>query len=212
MDRRLKLLDLFCGAGGAAMGYTEAGFNVTGVDLVHGNYPFKFIRADAMELIRVKSFVQHFDIIHASPPCKRYSIATPNKFKSGHPDYIPELRELLKATGKPYVIENVPGSTLKNFVALSGGMFGLKLHRVRWFECNPQILFPPFDGAYRGAGMRAAFNFDEGKIITVAGKKFKKKDAEIAMGIDWMTVRELAQAIPPDYTKWIGQQFVNLIQ
>lgn len=120
-----KLLDLFCGAGGAAMGYHRAGFEVTGIDInPQPHYPFKFIQADAMTYP-----LGGFDCYHASPPCQRYSILTRGLHQDrieNYPDLIAPIRDRLLHTGKPYVIENVEGARklLINPVKLCGTMFG----------------------------------------------------------------------------------------
>jgi DNA (cytosine-5)-methyltransferase 1 len=139
----MKLLDLFCGAGGAAMGYYRAGFeDITGVDnKPQPNYPFEFILGDALEYV-----IDHgaeFDVIHASPPCQAYSITKSLPWVDDYPELIEPLRNLLKETDKPYVIENVLGAPLINPLELCGSMFGLPLIRHRLFECNPPIWFPP---------------------------------------------------------------------
>lgn len=131
-----KLLDLFCCAGGAAVGYHKAGFDVTGVDLRKYNYPFEFVEADAMKLDR--SFVGGFDAIHASPPCQAYSdLAKRNGNADMWPRLIEPVRAMLRASGKPYVIENVDGAPLLDPVILCGTMFrGLRVLRHRLFETN----------------------------------------------------------------------------
>lgn len=205
--RKLKLLDLFCGAGGAAAGYLRAGFEVTGVDLDdQPNYPGEFIKADALTFD-----LAGYDVYHASPPCQKWSVATPvrNGLKSSYPDYIPTIRNRFIATGRPYVIENVCGAPLVNPVVLCGSMFGLKIRRHRAFECYPVIWWPPMaDGCRRYAGVaKGVYSFGRGnRIISVAGHNYRAADGYAAMGIDWMTSREeLNQAIPPAYTEWIGR-------
>src|SRR5690606_39199430 len=109
------LLDLFSGAGGASVGYHRAGFDVVGVDLdPQPNYPFEFIRADAMLLLSDGRFMGQFDVVHASPPCQRYSVMSKCRpeLAGQYPDLVDPVRENLAALGLPYVIENVPGSPL----------------------------------------------------------------------------------------------------
>src|SRR5574337_283544 len=144
MPRKPRLLDLFCGAGGAAMGYSRAGFEVTGVDLnPQPHYPFPFIQADALDY--VASHGWQYDAIHASPPCQHFSQVTPDKAK--HPDLIPITRYWLRTLGKPYIIENVGGArkALDNPFMLCGAQFGLKVYRHRFFESNVFIFAPNHD-------------------------------------------------------------------
>ena len=131
----MKLLDLFCGAGGCGMGYHRAGFEVVGVDInPQPNYPFAFVQGDALN---PPVDLQSFDVIHASPPCQRYSSAVLIKNRSKHPNYIQQVRTMLQASGKFYVIENVPGSPLKNPMKLCGTMFVLNVVRHRLLETWP---------------------------------------------------------------------------
>ena len=140
---RPKLLDLFCCAGGAARGYDEAGFDVFGVDIVEqSNYPYPMIVDNALELS--SSFLKKFDAIHASPPCQSYSdLAARNRNGDAWPRLVEPVREMLKASGKPYVIENVEGAPLLDYVVLCGTMFpGLRVIRHRLFESNFPIAVP----------------------------------------------------------------------
>lgn len=206
-----KLLDLFCCAGGAAMGYHRAGFKVIGVDInPQPRYPFEFHQGDWKEF-----FLAHhheFDAFHASPPCQSYS-CTRSLSGSTAPKLIAEVRELFRQTSKPYVIENVKGACrdMVNPIVLRGNMFGLQVIRDRFFEANPFLLCNPpppvtgSTGSHRGASRLA-----DGGLITVAGHNFAVKEAQQAMGIDWMVGRELAQAIPPAYTQWIGEQLMRV--
>jgi DNA (cytosine-5)-methyltransferase 1 len=216
----VKCLDLFCKAGGCTKGYQMAGFHVTGVDIEpQPRYVGdKFILGDALEVLTgmIKSGeVEEFDLIHASPPCQAYSV-TRSLHKKTRPELIEPARELLKATGKPYVIENVEGAPLINPLMLCGSMFGLKTIRHRLFECNPPIWFPPAPchcSLFQTSSHRGISSFENGATaITVAGHNFKVEDARIALGIDWMNQSELRQAIPPAYTKWIGKQMIELIR
>lgn len=205
------LLDLFCGAGGAGMGYHLAGFEVIGVDIKHQpRYPFAFIQADALEFL-ASAKLQGFDLIHASPPCQAYSVAN-NIHQREHPRLIEPLRALLVAAGKPYVIENVIGAPLLNPVMLCGMMFGLKVFRHRLFETDPAILVMPH--ARHGREQIGVNGFccvaghgDSGRGRIAADHRHIAR-WKVAMGIDWMTRDELAQAIPPAYTQWIGEQLL----
>lgn len=209
----MKLLDLFCCAGGAGHGYYLAGYDVTGVDISpQPNYPahMKFIQADAIEVLDDIEFCRQFDLIHASPPCQRYCPATKIAGNADdHPDFVGIVREKLERIGKPYIIENVPNAPLKNYVLLCGTMFGLQVIRHRKFECSPSIYFPPFGCNHNGKcnTHRGFSSFARGsKYITVAGHNFKLNDAKIAMEIDWMGQDEIKEAIPPAYTRWLGDQ------
>lgn len=211
----MKLLDLFCGAGGAGMGYHRAGFDVTGVDVApQKRYPFRFVQADALEYLA--DHWREYDVIHASPPCQAYSV-TKSLHANQYEELVGETRTALIQTGKPYVIENVPGAPLLNPLLLCGSMFGLALIRHRIFESTPVIWFPPAPckcRSLRTNSSRSNSTFASGATaITVAGFIFRKPDAEIAMGIDWMHNRkELAQAIPPAYTHFIGQRIQQHIR
>jgi len=215
-----KLLDLFCGAGGAATGYHQAGINqITGIDnRPQPRYPFQFIQADALEYL-----TQHghqYDIIHASPPCQAYS-RLKGLTTSNYPKLITPLRRILKQLQKPYIIENVPEAPLENPLTLCGTMFGLRLIRHRAFETNPTIWWPPAPCNHWGRasscfmrddrGKRVSASFDNTDFISVTGAGYKVAHGRIAMGIDWMTRDELSQAIPPAYTKWLGEQILKKI-
>lgn len=208
----MRLLDLFCGAGGAAMGYHRAGFNeIVGVDIKpQKRYPFEFVLGDALEYLSEHG--QEFDVIHASPPCQAYSV-TRSLHHNSYPMLIEETREALIATGKPYIIENVPGAPLIDPLVLCGTMFGLRVIRHRLFECNPQITFAPAMCEHDGRVSRRGeiSSYATGEFITVAGHNFIADDGRDAMGIDWMTCKELAQAIPPAYTEWIGRQLLEML-
>jgi len=199
---RPRLLDLFCKAGGAGVGYHRAGFDVVGVDIEpQPNYPFEFHQADALE------FPLHgFDAIHASPPCPLYIRGGLAAKDGRHPDLLPPTRARLEDAGIPWVIENVPGAPMRADVVLCGSMFGLDVRRHRWFEAgfptSPWTLAcdhsRPIAGVYghpHGAG-GAAPGMLPSDLPTWSR----------AMGIDWMTAAEIASAIPPAYTQWIGEQ------
>ena len=194
------LLDLFCGAGGCAVGYARAGFEVIGVDIVaQPRYPYRFIQADALTFP-----LSGFDVIHASPPCQLYSVTWPI-WQRDYPEIVPLIRARLWASGKPFVIENVVGAPLPEAMLLCGTMFDLGVLRHRLFESNV-LLFAPGDCQHRGT-------VKLGRYVSVFGKGgngYTKERGSEAMGIDWMTVRELSQAIPPVYTEWIGRQVMQL--
>lgn len=210
-----KLLDLFCGAGGAAMGYHRAGFDVTGVDInPQKRYPFEFIQGDALEYVAAHG--HKYDVIHASPPCQAYSVTYALPGVGEYPELVGPLRLLLLATSKPYIIENVPGAPLDNPLLLCGSMFGLPLIRHRLFECRPAVWFPPAPCQCRHlhtASHRGFSAFKNGATaITVAGNNYPLADGIIAMGIDWMKNRdELSEAIPPAYTEFIGRHIMQQV-
>lgn len=141
----MKLLDLYCGAGGAAMGYHRAGFDVVGVDIKEqSNYPFEFIQSDVFSL--EQEFIEGFDIIHASPPCQAYSYSTARLRKAGreYPDLLGATRDILTKTDKEYIIENVVGAKLVKPLKLCGTMFNLEVIRHRLFEINSdKWVYPP---------------------------------------------------------------------
>jgi DNA (cytosine-5)-methyltransferase 1 len=218
-----KLLDLFCKAGGCSAGYHRAGFEVFGVDIEpQKNYPFPFFQGDAIEFIRL--FGHLFDVCHCSPKCQGFSKTWHiHKRADQLVNQIPETRQALIETGKPYVIENVPGSPLMSALVLCGTMFeGLRVQRHRMFETWPFVLWqPPRPCNHWGKvvncrhtvnGKRVASSFEHGDFITVCGKGFKVADARVAMGIDWMTGNELSQAIPPAYTEFIGRELLKVMQ
>ncbi len=209
----MKLLDTFCGAGGAAMGYHRAGFEVVGVDIEpQPHFPFEFHQGDALEFIRRHGY--EFDVIHASPPCQAYS-TTKSLHRNDHPDLVGITRETLVYTDRPYIIENVPGLPLKNYVILCGTMFGLQVIRHRWFECSPQILMAPKSCNHYGKTGKSKGEYhtlDKSDLITCVGHNFQAESGRIAMAIDWMTRDELAQAIPPAYTEWLGRRMLEVLK
>lgn len=215
--QRPRLLDLCCGAGGAAMGYYRAGFEVVGVDIKpQKNYPFEFHQIDALEVLRDagKTLVgwSRFVAIHASFPCQRHSQMSNCRpgLADTYDDLIAEGRELLEATGLPWVMENVPGSPLRADVTLCGQMFGLPLYRHRLFEANfPLIQLGHPDHVIPAS---SAGHWKPGTIISVSGHVAPIKVARQAMGIDWTNREELAEAIPPAYTDYIGAQLLRWLK
>jgi SAM-dependent methyltransferase len=196
---RPRILDLFCGAGGAAMGYYRAGFDVVGVDIdPQPSYPFEFHQADAMTFP-----LEGFDAVHASPPCQGYTWGTRKGRELRWPLLIGDVRARL--TGLKFVIENVPGARrdMVNPAMLCGSMFGLEVNRHRLFESSAPLW--PLPGHPSCSGRIAS-----GEAVTVAGHGGDSRDFRIsrwqrAMGIDWTRDRhELAEAIPPAYTEWIA--------
>jgi DNA (cytosine-5)-methyltransferase 1 len=206
---RPRLLDLFCGAGGCSTGYHRAGFDVTGVDISpQPRYPFEFVQADAMTYP-----LDGYDAIHASPPCQDHVLhpAGPLQKPHGTGWMLAATRERLQVTGRPWVIENVPGAPLRVDLRLCGCMFGLPhLKRERWFETS----WGAFDlrqPCQHHDGTMSVTGTGPGSRIEkrVFGRWPSRLDWQRAMGIDWMSTLELAQAIPPAYTEYVGQMLVE---
>jgi DNA (cytosine-5)-methyltransferase 1 len=207
---RPRLLDLFCGAGGCSVGYHRAGFDVVGFDNVpQPNYPFEFIQGDALA-----ASLTGFDAVHASPPCPAYSLATHyHGTQDNHPDLYKPVQEKLLASGLPYVIENVPGSPVRKDLVLCGEMFGLRVHRHRLFELHGFFVLAPRHQPHVLKGALTNCHIEEGHARLVAGNYADHEDAADAMGIDWpMSRRELANAIPPAYTFWIGERLLDFLR
>jgi DNA (cytosine-5)-methyltransferase 1 len=205
---RPRLLDLFCGAGGAAMGYHRAGFDVTGVDIApQPHYPFKFHRGDAMTWP-----LDGYDAIHASPPCQAYSAATQMHDRTRHPDLVDAVRDRLAGAGVPYVIENVAGSPLRNWAQVCGSGLGMvRIRRHRWFESNVMLLGVPCAHGQNRRVMSVTGHGENGGDGKV-GPGWLTVDRVAAMGIDWMTRDEMSLAIPPAYTEHIGTQLLAYIE
>jgi DNA (cytosine-5)-methyltransferase 1 len=207
----LRLLDVFCGGGGASMGYARAGFVVTGVDIEPiRNYPFRFIRADALDILN--GDCSDYDVIHASPPCERYSAMTTCRpgLRETYPDLIGPVRDALRRQRKPYIIENVPQAPLRNPVVLCGRSFGLALYRHRLFESNVTLTAPPH---YRhDIPTSDAGHWKPGTIMSVSGHVAPIAHAKRVMGIDWMRREELVEAIPPAYTHHLGLQLRSYLE
>ena len=211
----MKLLDLYCKAGGASKGYQLAGFEVVGVDIKkQKRYPYEFIQADCLELMNDMDFLKSFDVITASPPCQTHSITQHLRNAQGKStdkiDLIPQTREALIASGKPYVIENVPGAPLINPIRMCGSAFGLKVRRHRLFESNIQLTSSVCKHKEQGkpVGIYGSMR-DE---IPKGGHTAKSiEQAREAMGIDWMIWGELVEALPPAYTETIGIEILNVI-
>lgn len=202
------------------MGYHRAGFDVVGVDIrPQPNYPFEFVQADALEVLgnldeltqdphALIDLTPGFDAIHASPPCQAYTMAQRIR-KRDHVDLVGPTRELLEQTGLPWVIENVPGAPLHNFVVLEGQMFdGLRTQRKRWFEANWPLEVPFLRSPRPAPQAKMGRKPKPHEWFQVVGNTSDANGARAAMGIDWMNRDELAQAIPPAYTEFIGHQLL----
>jgi len=201
----LRLLDLFCGAGGAAMGYHRAGFEVVGVDVKpQPRYPFTFVQADAMIFP-----LAGFDAIHASPPCIRWTaLPLTQEQRERHPDLITPLRPRLAASGLPYVIENVPRAPLRGRVLYCGAAMGLKVIVHRGFEVNWPLMSP---GCACPANVTTRHGFvnrrprgplADGRKAPRRGEDHWRQEA----GLAHLTGQSARDAIPPIYTEDIGGQ------
>lgn len=193
-----RLLDLFCKAGGAAVGYSRAGFEVIGVDHEpQPNYPFEFHLADALTFP-----LEGYDAIHASPPCQAYSRATAwSGDRSSHPDLIEVVQDRLRATGTPYVIENVQEARhlLDNPIKLCGTGFGLPFQSHRYFEVRP----------WGGALVHPCHHRPWMDRSRDHGAKQSESAFRDALGCPWMTCHEAREAIPPAYTEWLGRELLS---
>ena len=202
---KIKILDMFCGEGGASMGYYTAlepgshKVEITGIDIrPMKRYPFNFIQCDALSLDY--EFITSFDFIHASPPCKGYTRLYKFAKKDTDKTILPRTLLTLEAYGIPYVIENVPQAPIRADIQLDGSMFGLKVMRKRIFQTNVIITkkYP-----------KPSSKIDN--VVTVAGNSSTLEVASNAMGIDWMSKKGISEAIPPVYTNWIAHQVFNWI-
>lgn len=234
MAAKPKLLDLFCGAGGAAMGYAQAGFEVTGVDIARQkHFPFSFIQANALDYVLEHG--SEYNAIHASPPCQKYSAMTRGRWQDReHPDLVALTRLALMWMNKLYIIENVPGAPLHDPIMLCGTMFGLQtpegsqLRRHRLFEAsfpiNVKLLSCRHNdgsaiGVYGGGqhpdrrrpATIGVWGHGGGDSHRDGLDHYKVADRRQVMQIDWMTQKELSQAIPPAYTRFIGEQLREML-
>ena len=204
-----RALDLFCGAGGVSKGLADAGFEVWGIDnrpqprYIH---PGRFAQGDALN---PPFDLCEFDLIWASPPCQQY---TPLRARQGwkeYPDHVAATRKILTESGRPWVIENVPGAPLNYYITLCGGMFGLRTYRHRRFESSC-LMLQPFHPPHviKTSTKKRRKCFDAGLHISVTGDVGSYIGPE-CMGIDWMSGKELSQAIPPAYAEYIGREFLR---
>ena len=221
-DHKYNLLDIFCGDGGAGMGYKLAGFNITGIDIApKKDYPGLFIQGDFRDLDA--DYINSFDVVHFSPPCQAFSRATPTHLHHKHVNMIPEVLEMVKHLTIPVIIENVAQAPIRPDIILTGANFGLKIIRKRIFQIDNWYCLGPQEVHYKNKTVRG------GDLITVAGKEshnlnkgntpFKeigkrtifqlRKDV---MGVGWMTnSNSVAESIPPVYTEFIGGLLVEYL-
>lgn len=211
----LKLLDLCCRVGGASMGYHRAGFDtIVGWDIEPiTDYPFELIVGDITTI--TPDYLDQFDAVHISPPCQSQTALTKGTNKGReYPNLIPFARELVAAWGGPAVIENVQGSEIRRDLVLCGEMFSLNVIRHRYFEISGFTATAPAHVPHRGrvAGYRHGSWYD-GPYFAVYGDGGGKGTVgqwQDAMGIDWTRDRKnLAEAIPPAYTEYIGRQLIE---
>lgn len=227
-----RLLDLFCCEGGAGAGYARAGFEVTGVDVVtQPRYPFEF-RQDSVANLDPAWIAANFDAVHASPPCQAFSEVTPDRTK--HLNLIPITRALLKASGLPYVIENVRAARqhLIDPVSLFGTMFDchvidsqgrrFDLSRERLFETNWPLVAPTdpgprhpianvFGGHFRVRGGQFRTGAGTGRTVDLPGEN-RQALAKQIMGMPWATMQGCSEAVPPVFTEHIGRQLAAILQ
>ena len=208
MNSKPRLLDLFCGAGGATKGYQRAGFYVVGVD----NKPQPHYCGDEFYLADALEFpLEGYDAYHASPPCQFASTCTPMRYRGNHKNLIPDIRSRLQGMRKPFVIENVPNARQHLICPfmLCGSMFGLNIRRHRYFETYPEMFT-----------LQTPCNHPKKGLVYVSGStgsskaKFHRFDFSVAerrkaLEIPWMTDKELDEAIPPAYTEYIGKYLIN---
>lgn len=216
MIKRPKAADLFCGAGGAAMGLYRAGFDVDGWDITpQKNYPFTFHHGNALDVD-----VSDYDFVWASPPCQAYTIAGHNQRRHGkiYQDLMAEVRAKLTQTKVLWVIENVSGAPMRCDVMLCGSMFGLNIVRHRIFETNyPDLILtskcqhPRMPVTVCGSGTPTWAR----KALIKSGRKsgqFTSREKRDAMGIEWTTREELSQAVPPAYSEFLGRLMIARLQ
>lgn len=239
---RPKLLDAYCCEGGAAVGYARAGFDVYGVDndpKVAKRYPFAIHIGDALRVMRRLNVgmtvdfqrpdgtverlgLADFTAVHASPPCQLYTVAN-NIHGNDHPDLLPPTRELLIETGLPYVIENVPGAPMENYITLCGLSFGLGVKRHRQFETSWFVFGAPECPPGHPGEWVSVFGhtvLERGHVVGKAkggGNTIKRRHLGVergrdAMGMPWASRHGLSEAIPPAYTEWIGSQLLAVVK
>lgn len=205
-SRKPKALDLFSGAGGVSVGLERAGFDVTGVDIEpQPRYPFKFIHADALDVD-----LSGFDFLWGSPPCQLFTTLkhlTTKEYK----DLIEPIRERFKASGKPYIIENVPGAPLVNPIMLCGAMFGLRVYRHRLFESNIELKEPAHP-LHLQKVVKCGRKPKPGDFVSIAGNVSDTKYCGRAMGITWMNQSEIGEAIPPAYSEFLAHQVLDYFE
>ncbi len=209
---KLKLLDLFSCQGVCGKGFEDAGFEVTGVDLYpQPKHPGKFIQADAIEYLLENGHL--YDYIHASPPCQEHSTAS-MQFRilgKSYPDLIAATRAALISVGKPWDIENVPNAPLNNPVTLCGTMFGMPFYRHRLFETSWGFN-QPLHMAHIAKNAKMGRAVKPGEFIQFVGHFSGVQYVRDLLDVQWADQYGLAQCVPPQYTKYIGEQYLKSIQ
>jgi len=224
----MLVLDLFCGAGGASMGYHRAGFDVVGVDIKpQPQYPFPFIQDDAMKVLKdlSKAAITMFmgrpvSMLHLSPPCKAHTRAKHLRDAQRHvqsePNLLTPSLRLLEDVNIPWVVENVPGAPMPKELVLCGSMFGLKVRRHRWFcthrdyvlqapsRCDHENQGKPIGVYHSMNDTPQGLNTKTGKWVVGGSTAKTLLEGQVAMDISWMTWGPLTQAVPPAYTEYIG--------
>lgn len=222
----VRLLDLFCCQGGAASGYERAGWDVFGVDInPQPLYPYPLIQADALAYLREslnswerENWWGEFDAIHASPPCQFATVYGNNKahVKDDHPNLIPATRELLQATGLPYVIENVEGARehLIDPVRICGTGLGVRVRRHRYFETNWPLEGIPCDhGRFTDRIFPGSSNRPNGRTVMNVGEyRVPLTTQREVMEMPWADLYGISQAVPPAYTEHIGRQLMAYVR
>lgn len=212
--RRPRLLDLYCGAGGASMGYHRAGFEVVGVDIrPQSRYPFAFHHGDALEFLDAHG--HEFDVVAASPPCHDHTPLASRAGVDGSGWLLAATLERLAAGRVPWVVENVMGAAMRADIVLCGSMFGLRTYRHRKFAIDPRVpLLPPVPWhpahTTRTSTKKRRRDFDAGMHISITGDVGSWL-GPACMGIDWMSGHELSLAIPPAYTEHLGRHLLAAI-
>jgi DNA (cytosine-5)-methyltransferase 1 len=213
----MKLLDLFCGAGGAGRGYMDAGFDVTGIDIApQPDYPGTFIQGDALAYLAAHG--HEYDAIHASPPCQASSALTKGTNKGReYLNLIPATRALLALHNKPTVIETVQGSDLRRDLTICGEMFGLGVIRHRYFETSGFTALPLDHVKHRGKarGWRHGVYYDGPyfQVYGSGGGKGTVAEWQDAMGMHHTSNRKsIAEAIPPAFARFVGGQIMTRLE
>lgn len=199
------------------MGYYDAGFDVVGVDLTpRRDYPFEFIEGDALEVLDDRAFLDGFDVVHASPPCQRYSVAAHAHGNADtHPDLLPPTREALIEWGGPYIIENVPTAPMFDAILLCGWAMGLKhIKRHRLFETNMPLMSPgclcPIGDSVSVFGHSGE---DRRKSAGGMRKHVPISEVRELMRTPWIVGRdEVSESIPPPYTQFLGEQAIQFLE
>lgn len=223
----MKLLDLFCGAGMASDGYVQAGFDVVGVDnRKQPSYPYQFIQADALDILRDTRFLSQFDLIHASPPCQAHTRAKHLREAQGgkcrYTDLLTPTLQLLRECGLPWIVENVVGAPgMEGAVVECGSAYGLKVRRHRLFlasfplvgsGCRHKEQGKPI-GVYHSMGDTCKGVCKKTGKLVIGGSTAKTvAEGRWAMGVDRpISWNELKEGFPPAYTKHIGMQAVQVL-